>query len=34
MGETKSALFLVQRLRDYQGIDAVHPAQGDTVTLR
>ncbi len=33
MGETKSALFLVQRLRDYQGIDAVHPEQGDTVEL-
>ena len=33
MGEPKSALFLVQRLRDYQGLDAVHPEQGDTVTL-
>jgi metallo-beta-lactamase family protein len=33
MGETKSALFLVQRLRDYQGLDAVHPEQGDTVIL-
>lgn len=33
MGEQKSALFLVQRLRDYQGLDAVHPEQGDTVTL-
>lgn len=33
MGETKSALFLVQRLRDYQGLDAVHPEQGETVTL-
>lgn len=33
MGETKSALFLVQRLRDYQGLDAVHPEQGDTVVL-
>lgn len=33
MGETKSALFLVQRLRDYYDIDAVHPEQGDTVIL-
>lgn len=33
MGESKSALFLVQRLRDYQGLDAVHPEQGDTVIL-
>ena len=33
MGETKSALFLVQRLRDYYDIDAVHPEQGDSVIL-
>lgn len=33
MGETKSALFLVQRLRDYLGVNAVHPEQGDTVEL-
>ncbi len=33
MGEAKSALFLVQRLRDYQGINAVHPEQGQTVEL-
>jgi metallo-beta-lactamase family protein len=33
MGETKSALFLVQRLRDYYGIDAIHPEQGDSVVL-
>lgn len=33
MGETKSALFLVQRLRDYYEIDAMHPEQGDSVTL-
>lgn len=33
MGETKSALFLVQRLRDYYEIDAVHPEQGETIIL-
>ncbi len=33
MGESKSALFLVQRLRDYYDIDAVHPEQGDSVIL-
>lgn len=33
MGETKSALFLVQRLRDYYEIDAVHPEQGESVIL-
>ncbi len=33
MGETKSALFLVQRLRDYYNIDAVHPEQGESVIL-
>lgn len=33
MGETKSALFLVQRLRDYLGVNAVHPEQGQTVEL-
>ncbi|MES3005749.1 MAG: MBL fold metallo-hydrolase [Patescibacteria group bacterium] len=33
MGETKSSLFLVQRLRDYLGVNAVHPNEGDTVVL-
>lgn len=33
MGETKSALFLVQRLRDYLGVNAVHPDAGDEVVL-
>ncbi len=33
MGETKSALFLVQRLRDYLGVDARHPDAGDEVVL-
>lgn len=33
MGEPKSALFLVQRLRDYQGLDAVHPEQGESVVV-
>jgi metallo-beta-lactamase family protein len=33
MGETKSALFLVQRLRDYYDINAMHPEQGESVIL-
>jgi metallo-beta-lactamase family protein len=33
MGESKSSLFLVQRLRDYTGVQAVHPNEGDEVFL-
>lgn len=33
MGETKSSLFLAQRIRDYLGIHAVHPEEGETVVL-
>lgn len=33
MGEPKSALFLVQRLRDYLGVDATHPEQGEEFDL-
>jgi metallo-beta-lactamase family protein len=33
MGEPKSALFLVQRLRDYIGINAYHPEEGESVDL-
>lgn len=33
MGEPKSALFLVQRLRDYLGVDAVHPETGQRFEL-
>lgn len=33
MGETKSAMFLVQRLRDYLGVNAYHPQDGETVVL-
>jgi len=33
MGETKSSLFLTQRLRDYLGVNAVYPKIGETVTL-
>lgn len=33
MGEPKSAMFLVQKLRDYLGIDAYAPEQGSSVTL-
>ncbi|MBI4118126.1 MAG: MBL fold metallo-hydrolase [Parcubacteria group bacterium] len=33
MGEPKSAFFLTQRIRDYLGLDAVAPQQGDTFTI-
>lgn len=33
MGEPKASLFLVQRLRDYLGIDAVVPKYQETVTI-
>ncbi len=33
MGEPKSAMFLVQKIRDNLGIDALAPEQGDSVTL-
>lgn len=33
MGETKSSLFLVQRIRDYLGVDAVAPNQDEEVVL-
>ena len=33
MGEPKSSLFLVQRLRDYLGLDAVVPEKNECVTL-
>jgi len=33
MGEPKSALFLVQKIRDYLGISAFAPAKGDIVEL-
>ena len=33
MGEPKASLFLVQRLRDYVGVDAMHPKEGETVEL-
>jgi metallo-beta-lactamase family protein len=33
MGETKSSLFLAQRLRDYLGVNAIHPEEGETVVL-
>lgn len=33
MGETKSSLFLVQRIRDYLGLEATHPKEGDVVEL-
>lgn len=33
MGEPKSSLFLVQRLRDYLGIDAIAPMAGDVIEI-
>ena len=33
MGELKSSLFLVQRLRDELDVDAVHPKVGSSVEL-
>lgn len=33
MGESKSSLFLVQRLRDYLGVNAFHPNEGDEMVL-
>ncbi|MSU55182.1 MAG: MBL fold metallo-hydrolase [Candidatus Taylorbacteria bacterium] len=33
MGEPKSALFLVQRLREYLGVEARHPELGERVEL-
>ncbi len=33
MGETKSSLFLVQRIRDYLGVNAVAPEQNDEAIL-
>ncbi len=34
MGEPKSSMFLVQKIRDNLGIDAVAPEQGTSVTLK
>lgn len=33
MGEERSSLFLVQRLRDYLGVNAVAPSQGEVVEI-
>ncbi|MDP3996181.1 MAG: MBL fold metallo-hydrolase [bacterium] len=33
MGEPKAAFFLVQKLRDYLGVEAVHPSDGEKVEL-
>jgi len=33
MGEPKSAMFLVQRIRDNLGVDAIAPLKGDSVLL-
>ncbi len=33
MGETGSSLFLAQRLRDYLGVQAFHPEEGEKVVL-
>lgn len=34
MGEEKASLFLVQRLRDYLGVNAVAPGLGDTIRIK
>lgn len=33
MGEPKTALFLVQKLRDNLGVNAYHPEEGESVEL-
>ncbi len=33
MGETKTSLFLAQKIRDNTGVNAVHPEEGETVIL-
>jgi hypothetical protein len=33
MGEPRSALFLVQKIRDNTGVDAIHPEYGQTFEL-
>jgi len=33
MGEPKASLFLVQRLRDYLGVNAIAPEAGETASL-
>jgi metallo-beta-lactamase family protein len=33
MGEERSALFLVQRLRDYLGLDAIAPKEGERIEI-
>jgi hypothetical protein len=33
MGEPKAALFLVQRLRDYYGLDAIAPEEGQRIEI-
>jgi hypothetical protein len=33
MGEERSALFLVQRLRDYLGLNAVAPELNQTIDI-
>jgi metallo-beta-lactamase family protein len=33
MGEPKASLFLANRLRDYLGVDAVHPEEGESFDL-
>jgi metallo-beta-lactamase family protein len=34
MGETKSSMFLVQRLRDYLGVEAHHPEEGEVAVIK
>jgi hypothetical protein len=33
MGEERSALFLVQRLRDYLGLNAIAPSKDESIEI-
>ena len=33
MGESKSAMYLTQKIRDNSSIDAIHPKEGDSFVL-
>ena len=33
MGEERSELFLVQRLRDYLGVNAIAPEEGQVIEI-
>ncbi|OHA18357.1 MAG: hypothetical protein A3H57_00515 [Candidatus Taylorbacteria bacterium RIFCSPLOWO2_02_FULL_43_11] len=33
MGEPKASMFLAQRIKDYIGVEAIHPEEGETIEL-